>query len=202
MVGYELREELQMLIKEETLYLRHYRGEVIDNKDSEKKGRVFVIIPELGFDSVDKAIPCYARDKNSMSLPAVGDYVEVYFMNGNPNEAVYLGNISEYDGNIPESFTGDPEDHVLFESPKIKADNLKYNKSKELVIFEGSDFAVKFNELKTAFDQLKSDHNSFLLHVHGGVTPGPPTSVSGPPAPPAIPSTADMSSAKVDKVRL
>jgi len=59
---------------------------------------------------------------------------------------------------------------------------------------EGGDFAVRYLELKSAFDELKSDFNSFLTHVHG---------FSGtPPVPPAIPSTADMSDAKIDKIEL
>lgn len=57
-----------------------------------------------------------------------------------------------------------------------------------LVLNEGIDFAVQFTAMKAAFDNLLSDHNS---HVH-------PSNGS----PPTIPSTADMSGAKVEKVRL
>lgn len=57
-----------------------------------------------------------------------------------------------------------------------------------------SDFAVAFNDLKSGFDALKSDHNTFLTHVHGP---------AGTPAvPPAIPSTASIDASKVDTVRL
>ncbi len=51
-----------------------------------------------------------------------------------------------------------------------------------------SNFLVKFNELETAFNQLKSD---FDTHVHSGVTTGPGTS-----AIPVSPSTADIGPAK------
>lgn len=57
-----------------------------------------------------------------------------------------------------------------------------------------TDFAVKYNELKTAFDQLVSDFDS---HLHSGVTTGGGTS-----GPPTASSTADMSGAKVDEVKL
>ena len=57
-----------------------------------------------------------------------------------------------------------------------------------------SDFAVRFNALETGFNTLRSDHNTFLVHVHGA---------SGtPPVPPAVPSTASISAAKVDEVKI
>jgi len=55
-----------------------------------------------------------------------------------------------------------------------------------------SDFAVRYNALKTAFDQLKSDYNA---HKH-------PTAATGPPSIPDTISTADMSPSKVDEVKL
>ncbi len=57
---------------------------------------------------------------------------------------------------------------------------------------EGGDYAARFNELKSGFDELKGDFNGFLTHVHGA---------SGtPPVPPAIPSTASIDSAKIDEI--
>lgn len=56
-----------------------------------------------------------------------------------------------------------------------------------------SDYMVRFNELKTGFDQLRSDFNSFLIHVHG---------VAGtPPVPPATPSIASIDGAKIDSIK-
>lgn len=80
--------------------------------------------------------------------------------------------------------------------------NIKFKNDGEIKLNDGDDFAVKFNELKTAFDTLKNDFNS---HAHAGST----DSVSGPckilpptaTVPPA-PTTADMSNAKVEKVKL
>ena len=57
-----------------------------------------------------------------------------------------------------------------------------------LVLNEGTDFAIQFTAMKVAFDQLKADHNA-----HGHASFGtPPTALS----------TADMSGAKIDKVRI
>lgn len=52
---------------------------------------------------------------------------------------------------------------------------------------------ARFEELKTGFDQLKSDFNAFLTHVHGA--PG------SPPTPPAVPSTASIDAAKVNELK-
>ena len=63
-----------------------------------------------------------------------------------------------------------------------------------LEINGNNDFAVRFNALKTGFDTLKSDFNTFLVHVHGA---------SGtPPVPPAIPSAASIDSSKVQEVKI
>ncbi len=56
-----------------------------------------------------------------------------------------------------------------------------------------SDFAVRFNALQTAFDQLKSDFNA---HTHASVTS------LGTPTVPIPQSTADITPAKVDEVKL
>lgn len=76
------------------------------------------------------------------------------------------------------------------------------------VILNGDqDSAVAYTDLKTAFDQLKSDVNdlvtAFNAHVHPTAAPGPPS----PPTPvpgsiPATPSAADMSGAEVNNVKL
>ena len=54
-----------------------------------------------------------------------------------------------------------------------------------------SDFAVAFNDLKTGFDQLRSDHNSHIHTETGGVTTVP-----------TVLSTASVDNSKVDEVKL
>lgn len=64
-----------------------------------------------------------------------------------------------------------------------------------------TNFAVKYTELKTAFDQFKTDFNNFInisynLHMH-------PTAATGPPSLPTLTgtaTTADMTTSKNDKV--
>lgn len=70
-----------------------------------------------------------------------------------------------------------------------------------------TDWAVAYTDLKTAFDQFKTDFNNFVTltfntHAHQYL-PGPGSLTSTSTAlPVGTGSTADMSSAKVDTVRL
>lgn len=52
---------------------------------------------------------------------------------------------------------------------------------------------TRFEDLETGFNQLKSDFNAFLVHVHGAA--------GTPPAPPATPSTASIANAKINEVK-
>ena len=81
------------------------------------------------------------------------------------------------------------------------------NKSGEFVINDGTDYGVAYEDLKTAFDQLKDDFDNHLHTTTG--TPGVsaiPGLISKPSTgvTPFVPvtSTADMSGAKVEKLRL
>lgn len=58
-----------------------------------------------------------------------------------------------------------------------------------------ADFAVRYNALETAFNQLQSDFDGHS-HLYTPGT-GTPTQTSGPPA-----STADITAAKVDTVKV
>jgi phage gp45-like len=63
-----------------------------------------------------------------------------------------------------------------------------------------TDNVTRFNALEIGFNQLRNDFNLFLTHVHSGVVTGGGN--SGPPNPPVIPSTADISGAKVEEVKI
>ena len=75
------------------------------------------------------------------------------------------------------------------------------------VEYDGTgDFLARFNELKSGFDQLKSDHNDlvnvFNAHKHATAATGPP--VGPTPVPnqiPATTSTASIDNAKIDNFK-
>lgn len=195
---------IREIIHDEVLYLRHYIGEVVDDQDDLNKGRVKITIPDIGHYTNDTALWCYPRQGAGMSIPKVGSYAEIYFIAGDPTRPVYLYPASEVVDNIPQNYDGNTDTNILFEDYNDKANNIKFDRSTgELIIYDGEDYAVKYNELETAFNQLKDDFDNFVtltynVHQH-------PTAAVGAPSNPSVTgssSTADVSPAKVEKVRL
>ena len=76
-------------------------------------------------------------------------------------------------------------------------------KSDETIEIGGNtNFAVKFNELKTEFNKLKTDHNNFLteykLHIHSG---GTISGSTGATVSTQINNTSNIDQAKNDKIK-
>jgi hypothetical protein len=72
-------------------------------------------------------------------------------------------------------------------------------------INSGSNFMVRYNELETAFNELKEKHNALALfvdsHAHTLVTPG--SGNSGPvPAPSGATSSADITGSKIEEIKV
>lgn len=71
-------------------------------------------------------------------------------------------------------------------------------------INNGTDWAVRYSALETAFNQLRADHNklqaSYDAHTHPGVTSG--SSSTGGTVPSGAESTADIEPAKVEEIRI
>jgi hypothetical protein len=93
--------------------------------------------------------------------------------------------------------------------------NINVSFDSEIIFNEGSDFMVRYNELETAFNQLKQDHDDFINNQHNAsVVPhthtfsynAGPTPASGSTSPAVIttglPSTADITPAKVDNMKI
>ena len=83
------------------------------------------------------------------------------------------------------------------------------NKDGELIFNEGTDFAVKFNELKAGFDLLKTELNALVTaysaHTHfvNALPSIPPAGIPSQVAiPSGVPATATIDSSKVDTVKL
>lgn len=113
------------IVRQQTIYLRHYLGQVTARTDDLNIGMVQVSVPELGWMSQDEAPWCYPRQLHSLSVPEVGEWVEVYFLNGDMNKPVYIGLCNEMKKEdstycIPSWYTGDPTLRIVYQSPKTK----------------------------------------------------------------------------------
>lgn len=178
----DIRDELRRLVEDEVKNLKHYIGEISNIDDPLKKGRVKVMIIERGWDTDDLAIWCYPRFTNSMTVPAKGDWVEVYFIAGDPNRPVYLGIASEVSEMIPKNYDGKTTNHILFEDPNDDGNYIKYDaKEKQLdlltdgnkiIMAQGDESFVLGDTAKTELDKDK-DAMTELQSAITGWTPVP-----------------------------
>jgi len=199
------RDEYEMIaqiIRDETKFLRHYIGQVTLNIDPTNGGVIQATIPELGFYTPDAALSCYPRNNRSLVIPKIGDYVEIYFMNGDPGSAVYLGIANEMLNMTPKNFSGStPTKSVLYESG--------LSPLTEYVTFDDITGVLKFGEILelnfkartikmltgveaiikgTTFDTWITTVLKILYDAHTHTAPGG----GGPTTPPLIPLTAPV----------
>lgn len=122
----------------------------------------------------------------------------------------YLVGVAFDDGIVPDVLIGEKKIYSIDPLTKQVASVIHLKTDGEMVLNEGTDYAVKYQELETAFNQLKSDFDAQVVkynaHIHvTTATVGPSTTVFGVISPTVAlgsPSTADITPAKVDKVRL
>lgn len=130
------------------------------------------------------------------SLPPVGSRILVI-----PVSNSYLIGIAADDGVEPSVASGERRLYATDSGGAIAAEVLA-TAGGEIVINAGEDWAVQYSALKSAFDTLKQDLNNLVQwctsHMH-------PTAAVGAPsvaAPPPTASAADVSGAKIAKVRV
>lgn len=120
---------------------------------------------------------------------------------------VIIGNykitVAEDDGILDDTLS--PGEKIVYGSDAGAITSfIRFLKTGILEINGNADFAVRFSELETAFNQLKTDHDALLnehdLHTHGGVEPGAGTSSAAGTA--LSPSSADISGAKIDTIKV
>jgi len=103
-----------------------------------------------------------------MRVPEVGEWVEVYFIAGDPNEPVYLGQAGEIRDQTPEAYDG-PATKVIYQDPKTGG-LLKYDQETGLfeIVSDGVDLAgstktmVTYAALNTALQGLVTAINATL----------------------------------------
>lgn len=180
----ELMGMIREVVEQQTRYYKHYVGNVFTNLDPLGKGRVLVGIPELNIVTADQGIWAYPRDKNSMSIPKMGSFVEIYFIDANRNRAVYLGLAYEMGGQTSANYDGAPTTHVLFEAP-MTSESVVYNElmlSLELAVTQlklcgGTEAFV----LGTTLDIWLNALIVWLAaHVHNIILPLPATPTTPP----------------------
>lgn len=123
--------------------------------------------------------------------PANGENLVISRMKGSSRYMVTIGGVNQ--DILPDTDRGERRIYsVSSDGATIKA-IAKFKNDGVLELNGASSFAVKFEELETAFNTLKSEYN---LHNH-------PTAPTGPVTPPSnAPSAADITPAKSADVKL
>lgn len=180
---------IREIVQEETVYLKHYNAEIADNNDPLMKGRVKVLVYELGFTDPGSAIWANPRQNNSMIIPRIGQWVEVYFINGDPGNPVYLPLASEVAEGLPQSYDGQIGNNLIFESPISATNNIKFdNNAQLLTLLSGTQSFVLGENLMTWINNLIN--TTFNTHTHLSSAPGNPSS---PPTPLGVAPTNILS---------
>lgn len=155
------------IVKQETKYYKHYIGEVMDNQDELNVGRVLVAVPDLAWTTQDKAAWAYPRQLNALKIPKIGQWVEIYFLNGDKTKPVYLGNTPEIKKQIPAAYIGDTKEQVLYQNPETE----------QKIIYNETDDELKIGEASESFvkgDTFKADLNTFLTGAWASLPAGAP----------------------------
>ena len=185
--------QIAEIVRQETIFLRHYIGQVISQTDELNIGMVQVAIPNLDWMTADLAPWCYPRQLHSMSVPENGEWVEVYFLDGDRNKPVYVSICNEMkkDDNtycIPEWYTGDVKKRIIYQSPTSKKGIVLDDTAGEmlidtdnLILIEGSvEPFVLGTQINTYLTTLATTVNSLLASkLDGGGTAGTLTAPSG-----------------------
>ena len=153
-------------------------GKVVDRND--KEGRVLVLIPSLGWDTKDKGAWCFPTDKKSLTVPEIGDYVLVEWVDQNPDIPIYRGISGNMKDQIPENYDGDPKTNILFEGSSD--DIIKYKEgileiiSKTVLL--GNDASLGVARVSDPVE-VTIPIGTFLVAATGGVPNPAPVVVSG-----------------------
>lgn len=180
-----LLELLRKIIYQETTYLRHYLGKVTKSQDPEKRGRVRVTIQELGWDTDAKGAWVTPRITSGMVTPKEGQFVEVYFLNGDRERPVFVGLAKEMQESGSTLFKGDINVQVPWEDA-VNQEGVAYDRNEKVMKFFGaSEFAAMGASNKDFLTTLVNDLNTFItnvfnVHTHISATPGAPTAVPVP----------------------
>lgn len=193
----DLYGQIRQAVHEETKWLKHYVGKVMDTNDPSGIGRVLVAIIELGWTDASLSLWASPRQANELKVPTVDSWVEIYFIMGDSSRPVYLPGAVEHMLTTPQiKRYSDPSTQVLFEDPndhnfiEYTESNKSFNVSDlvkmniasgEVTIGEGSEAFLKGTSWNTYFSALIISINTLLgSKLDGTGTPGtllPPTDI-------------------------
>lgn len=176
-------------------------SEIGANKDGDTSVRMLTV--ELS-DGDDIQTVEYYDDGGTDYRPPDG--AEVVVIDVSPSHRVA---IAVDDLLTPTVNEGEKEIYSTDTAGTSKAATILLKNDGTIEILDNTDFAVRYSELETAFNELKSDLNDFvtLYNAHEHTVP-PGTDAAGGttsahvPVTPASSSAADITGAKIDEIKV
>lgn len=132
---------------------------------------------------------------------AVKDMVAIHAQTGVSGESVVIGFINK------NCIAAIGENRIFStDSDGVLSTYIHLKNDQTMEIGGNTDFMVRYSELESAFNELKSDHNdlvtAFNSHMHATAATGPPSIPTPiPTSIPATPSTADITGAKIEEIK-
>jgi hypothetical protein len=109
---------IRRIIAQETVFLKHFEGVVMNNGDPEMLGRVQVLVPELLWLTPDTMPWVHPEHGSNTVVPLIGASVAVYFLKGSRAHPIYRGGTNEYKSTRLKEYKTFTT-AVLFEDPNI-----------------------------------------------------------------------------------
>lgn len=167
------------------------------NQDGDTDVRLLIV--ELsGSDDVQTVE--YYDDGGRDYLPPDG--AEVVVLDISPSHRVAVAVDDLQDSTVAK---GELELYSLDAAGTTKAAKVKLDNDGVITVDDGTDFAVRFSALESAFNTLVSDLNTFIgvYNAHTHVAPAGGGATAAPVAPDlGVDSAADMSGAKIDEIKV
>jgi hypothetical protein len=136
---------------------------------------------------------------------------------GLEDDRVYLGSIdgegrSVVIGNLVISQGAEAGEKILYSRDAngvLKAQiywkkdgKIEINGDGNIVLQNGTDFAMRFNEFETQINTLKGDLNTFISVYNGHNHPTAPVGPVSTPSSPGVPTAADFTNVKISNINV
>jgi hypothetical protein len=112
----DMTEILKAIIRREFKYWVPQRGQVKSVNDPEGLGRIKVTVPVLGWTTENQGVWAKPAGQAGLITPAQNDWVMVQFINGRPEDAIWIGTLPAMKGSEPSVYENQ-NTQVLFEDP-------------------------------------------------------------------------------------
>lgn len=161
---------IRSIIADEIKYLCHYLAKVEINQDPDMKGKVLVTIPSLGWTTQQQGQWARPRQINGLSVPKVGEWVEVYFIDGKVHNLAYMGIAFEMLEMMPKNYL-QPQTHVLFEAQDDNQQFVMFDGDMKKMTLNTNDVDVTSTGTLTVKADTETKIDSAKITLNAGAEP-------------------------------